>query len=95
MPIYYGRSADGSDMREFRGVYINPDNENEWSTEPYTKEQKVYDRIHDKWDFIYNHIALHERSLQDELNLVLAKKSELSSTYRKMLLDAMNENGND
>lgn len=74
MPIYHGSSADGSDMRQFRGVYVNPENENEWSSEPYTKQQKEYDKFHDKWDFIYNHIVVHDRSLQDELNLVLEKK---------------------
>ena len=35
---FYGRTEDGSDMKEFEGVYVNPKNPNEWSNKPYPKE---------------------------------------------------------
>jgi hypothetical protein len=35
MPIFYGKSADGSYMKEFEGFYINPENPNEWSNTAY------------------------------------------------------------
>jgi len=35
MPIFYGKSEDGSDAKEFEGFYINPENPNEWSNKPY------------------------------------------------------------
>jgi len=46
MPIYTGKSADGSDMHEALGVFINPDNENEWSNKPYNKEQRQQVKDH-------------------------------------------------
>jgi hypothetical protein len=33
--IFYGSSPDGSDAKEFEGVYINPNNPNEWSNTSY------------------------------------------------------------
>ena len=33
--IFYGKSADGSDVKEFEGLFINPNNPNEWSNTPY------------------------------------------------------------
>lgn len=35
MPFYRGRSADGSDMEEVEGVYVNSRNPNEWSSKPF------------------------------------------------------------
>lgn len=40
--IFYGKSEDGSDAKEFEGVYINPNNPNEWSNLPYNKKKDVY-----------------------------------------------------
>ena len=36
--MFYGSSPDGSDAKEFEGVYINPNNPNEWSNNPYTEQ---------------------------------------------------------
>jgi len=35
MTFYTGSTPDGSDMKEFKGMYVNPYNDNEWSSEPY------------------------------------------------------------
>jgi hypothetical protein len=39
--MFYGSSPDGSDAKEFEGVYINPNNPNEWSNSPYLDEPFV------------------------------------------------------
>ena len=51
MPIYYGKTEDGSDAREPFGVFINPENENEWSNKPYNKQQAQELKDHNTyWD---------------------------------------------
>ena len=35
MAFYTGSTPDGSDMKEVQGMYVNPYNDNEWSSEPY------------------------------------------------------------
>ena len=37
MTFYYGKSADGSDMKEFEGMYVSPCGKY-WSTEPFPPE---------------------------------------------------------
>jgi hypothetical protein len=34
MPFYIGKSADGSDAKELKGMYRSPDDK-EWSSKPY------------------------------------------------------------
>jgi hypothetical protein len=73
--IFTGKSADGSDMYPANGVYVNPDNDNEWSNKPYTKEDKM-------WEEVYLHLAKNLRSLKDEYKLINQKKSPLSRRLR-------------
>ncbi len=73
--IFTGKSADGSDMYPANGVYVNPDNDNEWSNKPYTKEDKM-------WEELYPHLAKNLRSLKDEYELINQKKSPLSRRLR-------------
>jgi hypothetical protein len=82
--IYTGTTPDGSDMREVEGVYVHPDGK-QWSSQPWiiTKEDKMY------WE-IRNHID-GKRSLQDEYDLVKAKKSTLSRVLRDFLVKFMDE----
>jgi hypothetical protein len=39
MPIYTGKSADGSDMREFQGMYLSSCG-NFFSSHPFTKQEE-------------------------------------------------------
>ena len=82
--IFTGKSADGSDMREVEGVYVHPDGK-QWSSQPWiiTKEDKMYWEIRDHID--------GKRSLQDEYDLVKAKKSTLSRALRDFLVKFMDE----
>jgi hypothetical protein len=73
--IFTGKSADGSDMYPVKGVYVNPNNDNEWSNKPYTKEDKM-------WEELYPYLAKNLRSLKDEYELINQKKSPLSRRLR-------------
>lgn len=74
--IFTGKTADGSDTI-IDGVYVNPNNPEEWSNTPYppSKGQKM------AWE-IYDHIAANNRSLKDEYDLIQQKKSTLSRRLR-------------
>ena len=81
MTIYTGKSADGSDMYPVQGVFVSPDG-NEWSNMPYTKEDKM-------WKELYPYLANNLRSLKDEYELVLNKKSKLGSRLRNYVKHLM------
>lgn len=82
--MFTGKSEDGSDMKEFEGLYEHPDGE-QFSNQPWiiTKEDRMY------WE-IRGHID-GKRSLQDEYDLVKAKKSTLSRALRDFLVKFMDE----
>lgn len=84
MTLYTGKSADGSDMKEFEGLYEHPDGE-QFSNQSWiiTKEDRMYWEIRDHID--------GKRSLQDEYDLVKAKKSTLSRALRDFLVKFMDE----
>ncbi len=86
MPIYYGQSADGSDAKEFEGVYHN-EVTGMWSNNPqmiFTREEMKDQRM---YIFIYEYLAKNLRSLKDEYDLILAKKSELGRAQRDYIID--------
>lgn len=56
--IFTGKTADGSDMRIAKGVYVDPKNTNRWSSEPYTREQKAYDKV-------YDHCAKYQKTFRE------------------------------
>lgn len=89
--IISGKSADGSDAREFHGMFINPENEDEWSSEPYTLEQKRgYDDHERFWD-IMNFYG-NSKSIEEIYNEIKIKKSILSRRNRDFIVEAY-ENG--
>ena len=79
MPIYTGSSADGSDIRQVRGMYISPDG-NEFSNMPYTKEQRIYDTC-------YTHIAKYQRSFRMEYDIIKQGKSILPKACRLWIVE--------
>ena len=81
--MYTGKSADGSDMKEVdNGIFINPDNPEEWSNMPYplSKEQKMAFEI-------YDHISSNNRTLKEEYDLIQQKKSTLSKRLRDFVVE--------
>lgn len=89
MPIYTGKSADGSDMREVEGVYINPDNPNEWSSKMYPqqiRENNIWNQIRD--------YASGRFSLKDIYNQIQEKKCPLPSRARKYIVELIESETN-
>lgn len=68
MPLYTGKSADGSDMTEVEGFFINPDNPDEFSSNPYPAQRRLMNiqrrlsnYMSDKYSLndVYNQIKEH------------------------------------
>jgi hypothetical protein len=81
MPIYTGTTADGSDMKLAEGVYVNPDNENEWSSEMYPsqkKEANQKERVMDYMNGVY--------CLNDVRDQILRKECSLSRSDRDYVM---------
>lgn len=79
--IFTGKSADGSDAYPAEGLYLSPDGE-QWSSEPYTKEQKMYHSL-------YPELAKRLHLLDEEYELILQKKSTLSIRHRDYVVHLM------
>lgn len=67
--------AEDSGFSEVCGMFINPDDENQWSNKPYTKEQRMASSI-------YDHIRNEGHGLHKEMQLIAQKKSKLSKSQR-------------
>lgn len=75
MPIYTGTSADGRDIREFKGMFVDASG-NYWSNIPFTREQKAYDKI-------YDHCARYRKTFRELYNqLKLGNKENLPKWVR-------------
>jgi hypothetical protein len=87
--FYTGKSADGSDMKRFEGVYINPDNENEWSSTIYPSQAKalrIKNSVLDYMDGKY--------TLDDVYQQIQNKTCPLSKSLRDYVLSHYDEFGN-
>ena len=88
MPIYRGKSADGSDMEEVEGVYVNPDNNNEWSSKPYPSQQKLINIQKEYSDYVNGRFTLN-----DVYKQIQAKKCPLPVRVREYVLSHYNDKG--
>ena len=91
MPIYTGTGVLGDRdfyMEEAEGVYVNPDNENEWSSRPYPSQAKFIRTKTEVLDYMSG-----KYTLQDVYNQILDKKCPLSKRCRDFVLDHFNEDG--
>lgn len=79
--IYTGKSEDGSDAYPVMGVFTSPDGK-EWSSEPYTKEDKMYQEL-------YLHLSKNLRYIEEEYELILNKQSNLSARLRNYVKHLM------
>ena len=79
--IYTGKSSDGSDAYPVMGAFVSPDG-NEWSSEPYTKEDKMYQEL-------YFHLSKNLRYIEEEYELIQQKKSQLSVRLRNYVIHLM------
>jgi len=89
--IFSGSRADGSDAREFKGVYTNPDNPDEWSISPYTKEdidfEKQEDREHKQYMRVYDYMSDNSLTLEDVRTQIVCKVCRLSFTDRQYVME--------
>jgi hypothetical protein len=81
--ILTGRSEDGSDAYPAMSMFASPDGE-EWSNKPYTKEDKM-------WEKVYKHLSQNRRTLGDEYEMIMNKKSTLPRVLRDYIVWVMNK----
>ena len=83
MPIYYGKSADGSDMQEFGGFYTDGE---VWSNKPFTEEHRLCFRLQDYLD---------DRGviLDEVYREVIDKRSDLPRRMRDYVLSHYDVDG--
>jgi len=89
MPIYYGKSKDGSDMKEFEGFYVNPDNDNEWSSQPYPSQRRMIDKKNSVLDYMKG-----KYTLDDVYAQIKNKTCKLSYRLRQYVLSHYDSDGN-
>lgn len=89
MPFYYGKTADGSDMKEWEGVYVNPKNPNEWSSEPYPEQKKE----HRMWWAVRDYMN-GRFTLNDVRDQIVKKTCSLPKSLRDYVLSYYDNDGN-
>ena len=89
MPFYTGKSEDGSDMQEVPGVYVNPDNPNEWSSYPYPSQIRELRLLQEIMDYMNG-----KYSLNDVYKQIQDKMCPLPKRLRDYVLSHYDENGN-
>ena len=93
MPIYTGRSSNGSDAHEAFGVFTNPDNENEWSSKPYNKEQRQQVKDHRTKNELLDYMD-GKFTLNDCYKQIKEKRFPLVNRIKQFVLSHYDENGN-
>jgi hypothetical protein len=88
MPFYTGKTKDGSDMQEVHGAYINPDNPNEWSSNPYPAQQRFMNMYEELSNYMNGRF-----SLRDVYNQIRLKECPLSKRCRDYVLSYFDEDG--
>lgn len=88
MPFYRGKTVDGSDAEEVTGGYINPDNENEWSSVMYPKQRKW---MRDKMAILAYMDGKY--TLRDVYQQIKRKECPLSRNLRECVLSNFDSDG--
>jgi len=91
MPIYTGKGIpgeEGFEMKEFEGVYTNPDNDNEWSSKPYPKQKQVINTKNAVMDYMNG-----KYTLDDVYKQIQDKVCKLPFRLRKYVLSHYNDKG--
>lgn len=91
MTFYTGKSRDGSDMKEVKGVYISEDG-NSWSNKPLTKAHREQDKEERDYDAIFNICSNRHLTFRELHQLVLDKQpTMLSSRQKRLLAEIINQ----
>jgi hypothetical protein len=86
MPFYSGTTADWSDAKRVAGMYINPDNPNEWSSMPYPQQIKEHNMM--------NEVSMYANGrfcLDDIRQQIINKTCPLSARLRRFVLSLYDE----
>lgn len=90
MPIYTGKSADGSDAKEAGVEVFLSEDKSIWSTKPLTKDQaKSFSMKNEVLDYMND-----KRSLDMVREEILNKTCSLSKRCRDYILSHYDEQGN-
>jgi len=89
MLFYTGKSEDGSDMKEFEGMYVNPNNNEEWSNTPYPTQQIHLNVNNEVLDYMNGKFTLND--VRDQ---ILNKNCPLSVRCRDYVMSHYDEEGN-
>ena len=91
--IYRGRSEDGSDMEVVQGMYVNPNNPDEWSNKPYitteTPEERQLQRTYDE---VLTYMS-GRYTLDDVYQQITNKIIKKSRRFRVFVLSHYDSNG--
>jgi hypothetical protein len=82
--FFTGKSADGSDLRPAHGMFINPNNPNEFSNMPYDKEQKQ--NLND-FNMFYDIRDKISGTYLEEAEKIKNKTSKLTRSEREFVLN--------
>jgi|LakMenEpi03Aug12_release.lakeMendotaPanAssembly.Ray.scaffolds.fasta_scaffold272491_3 hypothetical protein len=92
--IYRGSTADGSDMEVVQGMYVNPDNPDEWSNKPYkttsTPEERQLQRTYDE---VLTYMS-DRYTLDDVYQQIINKTIKKSKRFRDFVLSHYDSDGN-
>lgn len=87
--MYTGKSEDGSDAQPVEGVYVNPKNPNEWSSEPWPEQMRML-RLKEA----FMEYASGRYSLDDVYHQIQEKTCPLPKRVRDYVLSHYDEEGN-
>ena len=80
-----GNGPDFTTSRPFFGMFTNPDNEDEWGSEPFTKEQEIEEKRFNKyWDIMNFH--KNELEFSEIAELIKQKKCKLGRKDRDFVI---------
>jgi len=87
MPFYIGSGDPRSEdfhIEEFEGVYTNPDNPDEWSSEPYPAQRREMRRVEKLREYMNGRYSLNDvyQQIQD-------KTCELPRSLRNYVVEIM------
>jgi len=88
MPIFRGKTADGSDAEEVGGAYQNPKNPEEWSSNPYPEHTQIMNMKEEVLQYMNG-----KYTLRDVYEQIQAKTCGLSVSRREYVLSHFDENG--
>lgn len=92
MPFYTGKGVpgeEGFEMKEWGGMYTNPNDESQWSSTPYPGQQTKIN-IREEYDEYAN----GRFSLQMVYEQIVAKTCPLSKRLRDFVLSHYDKEGN-